>query len=319
VPGLFSELLKLQKVHGFKLAWVPRRAGERGAVDAGLLPNLLPGGRSVSDAEAVKEIAALWNVSTTDIPSGIGKDFTEIVVAAQSGNIDALIITGFDAEDTLDPSGTLVAVYAAGFVVSFEQRPTALTALADVVFPVAAVTEKSGTFVDWEGRGRPFTSAIRDNNAISDARVLSMLADAMDVFIGNGETIELRREFKQLSAPKSRAAAPHVKSEKSDGVVLSTWAQLIDNGVMQAGEPYLQATARDVVTRISHELADTLGVEDGDIITVSTSSGSISLPVVLVDGHAEMVWLPTNSADCAVRSLLHASHGSTVTVRKGRK
>ena len=319
VPGLFSELLKLQKAHGFKLAWVPRRAGERGAVDAGLLPNLLPGGRSVSEAEAVREIAALWKVSESDISSEVGKDFTEIIKAARAGSVDALVITGFDAEDTLDPSGTLEAVYAAGFVVSFEQRPTALTALADVVFPVAAVTEKSGTFVDWEGRPRPFTSAIRDNNAISDARVLSMLADAMDVFIGNGEVIELRREFKQLGAPKNRVAAPNVKGEKSDGVVLSTWPQLIDNGVMQAGEPYLQGTARDVVTRISHELAENLGVEDGDVITVSTSSGSISLPVVIVDAHAEMVWLPTNSADCAVRSLLHVSHGSTVKVRKGRK
>jgi len=210
-------------------------------------------------------------------------------------------------------------VYAAGFVVSFEQRPTALTALADVVFPVAAVTEKSGSFVDWEGRPRPFTAAIRDNNAISDARVLSMLADAMDVFIGNGETLELRREFKQLGTPAKRASAPTVKSSKANGVMLSTWAQLIDNGVMQSGEPYLQATARDVVARISHELADELDVEDGDVISVSTASGSVSLPVVIVDGHAEMVWLPTNSADSAIRSLLHAAHGSSVTVRKGRK
>ena len=37
---------------GARLAWVPRRAGERGAVEAGALPGLLPGGRPVADAGA---------------------------------------------------------------------------------------------------------------------------------------------------------------------------------------------------------------------------------------------------------------------------
>ncbi|MGA0856911.1 MAG: NADH-quinone oxidoreductase subunit G [Candidatus Nanopelagicales bacterium] len=319
VPGLLSELLKVKDSKNCKLAWVPRRAGERGAVDAGLLPNLLPGGRSVLDTEARLEFSKLWGVNHNDIPATVGKDFTEIVASAKAGNIDALLITGFDAEDTLDPTGTLEAVYAARFVVSFEQRPTAITALADVVFPVAAVTEKSGTFVDWEGRPRPFTTAIRDNNQMSDSRIVSMLADAMDVFIGSGETLELRREFKQLGAANARVKSPSVKASKVEGVTLSTWPQLIDNGVMQSGEPYLQATARDVVARISHELAESLNVADGDVISISTSSGTISLPIVIVEGHPEMVWLPTNSADSAVRSLLHAEHGSVVNVRKGRK
>jgi NADH-quinone oxidoreductase subunit G len=113
--------------------------------------------------------------------------------------------------------------------------------------------------------------------------------------------------------------SPSVKASKVEGVTLSTWPQLIDNGVMQSGEPYLQATARDVVARISHELAESLNVEDGDVISISTSTGRISLPIVIVDGHPDMVWLPTNSADSAVRSLLHAEHGSVVNVRKGRK
>ena len=37
-----------------------------------------------------------------------------------------------------------------------------VTELADVVFPVAAVPEKSGTYVDWEGRPRAFTTALAD-------------------------------------------------------------------------------------------------------------------------------------------------------------
>ena len=49
-----SELLRLRLAArtGARLAWVPRRAGDRGAVEAGCLPNLLPGGRPVTDTAA---------------------------------------------------------------------------------------------------------------------------------------------------------------------------------------------------------------------------------------------------------------------------
>ena len=45
VPGLLSALTTLCSESGAKLAWVPRRAGERGAIDAGLMPGVLPGGQ----------------------------------------------------------------------------------------------------------------------------------------------------------------------------------------------------------------------------------------------------------------------------------
>ena len=38
------------------------------------------------------------------------------------------------------------------FVVCLEQRESSVTALADVVLPVAAQAEKAGTFLNWEGR-----------------------------------------------------------------------------------------------------------------------------------------------------------------------
>ncbi|EUA23413.1 hypothetical protein I553_5566 [Mycobacterium xenopi 4042] len=45
VPGGLSAAARLADATGARLAWVPRRAGERGALEAGALPNLLPGGR----------------------------------------------------------------------------------------------------------------------------------------------------------------------------------------------------------------------------------------------------------------------------------
>src|SRR5690606_36664757 len=48
-PGALSALVRLSTPTGARVAWIPRRAGERGALDTGCLPGLLPGGRSVSD------------------------------------------------------------------------------------------------------------------------------------------------------------------------------------------------------------------------------------------------------------------------------
>ena len=43
--GALSAAADLAAGTGARIAWVPRRAGDRGAVEAGALPNLLPGGR----------------------------------------------------------------------------------------------------------------------------------------------------------------------------------------------------------------------------------------------------------------------------------
>ena len=51
-PGALSAAARLADATGAKLAWVPRRAGERGALDAGALGGLLPGGRPLADATA---------------------------------------------------------------------------------------------------------------------------------------------------------------------------------------------------------------------------------------------------------------------------
>ena len=83
-----------------------------------------------------------------------------ILAAAADGSLGALLVGGVDLDDLPDPDGARAAVDAAPFVVSLELRHSAVTDRADVVFPVAPVTEKAGTFVNWEGRLRPFDAAL---------------------------------------------------------------------------------------------------------------------------------------------------------------
>ena len=50
--GGLAAAARLAEGLGGRFAWVPRRAGDRGALDVGARPGLLPGGRPVGDAGA---------------------------------------------------------------------------------------------------------------------------------------------------------------------------------------------------------------------------------------------------------------------------
>ena len=68
------------------------------------------------------------------------------------------------------------------------------------------------------------------------------------------------------------------------------------------------------MARLSAATAATVGVGDGERVTVSTDAGAVTLPVLVTDMPDHVVWLPTNAADCAVRGTLHADAGDVVTL-----
>ena len=151
-------------------------------MEAGALPNLLPGGRPVADATARQQMAAAWNVDELPVSRG-SRHRQRSCAAARDGDLGALLIGGVELADLPDPDAALAAVDAAPFVVSLELRESAVTERADVVFPVAPVVEKGGSFVNWEGRIRPFEPSLH-TSAVPDLRVLSFLADEIGVDLG---------------------------------------------------------------------------------------------------------------------------------------
>ncbi|MEJ7705326.1 MAG: NADH-quinone oxidoreductase subunit G [Geodermatophilaceae bacterium] len=92
-PGALAMAAHLARTTGAKLAWVPRRAGERGAVEAGLLPGLLPGGYRLDDIDARAAVGAVWGV---EVPYAAGRDTAGILAAARAGELGGLIVGGVD-------------------------------------------------------------------------------------------------------------------------------------------------------------------------------------------------------------------------------
>ena len=150
-------------------------------------------------------------------------------------------------------------------MVSLELRVSAVTDRADVVLPVAAVAEKAGTFVNWEGRPGSFGAAL----AVPGARVgpagAGALADEMDVHLGLPDVAAARRELnalvpdvtssfprslprsREVSGPSSRQASASGRASASAAgtgtlqpgpgqAFLATWHNLLDAGRMQDGD-----------------------------------------------------------------------------------
>ncbi len=318
-PGALSAAAQLAETTGARLAWIPRRAGERGAIEAGAMPNLLPVGRPVADAGARAEVARAWGVAS--VPAEPGRDTGEILAAAAAGDLGALLVAGVDPADLPDPAAALAALDATPFIVSLEVRVSAVTDRADVVLPVAAVAEKAGTFVNWEGRGGTFTETLPVPGIRTELYVLGEIADEMDVHLGLPDPESARAEIARIGTWRGgRESAPVVPAEvqmapEAGEAVLATWSLLLDQGRMQDGEPYLAGTAQVACARVSAGTAAEAGVSDGDKVTVVTEHGSLTLPVDVTDMPDRVVWLPANSAGCAVRAQLAAGNGTRVTLR----
>ena len=319
VPGALSAVAALATATRARLAWVPRRAGERGAADAGALPRLLPLGRPVWEPGARAEVARAWGVAS--LPSEPGRDGGEILAAAAAGDLDALLIAGVDPGDLADEAAALDALEATPFIVSLEVRASAITDRADVVLPVAAVEEKAGTFVNWEGRPGSFGAVFGVPGVESDLQVLGRVADEMDVHLGLPDAAAARRELAGLGRWRgARDAMPAQEPQPAPyagpgQAVLATWHQLLDTGRMSDGEPFLAGTARPVVARMSAATAAEAGAGDGGKVVVSTAAGAVTADVRVTDMPNRVVWLPAHSPGCEVRRQLRAGHGTLVSLR----
>ena len=311
--GALSAVAKLVKESGAKLGWVPRRAGERGAIAAGALPNLLPGARPIEDASARVDIATAWSVDS--VPTTAGMSTEEII----NSDLQSILIGGVDP---MDISSDAKVKLAKKFIVSLEIRQSDITEIASVVLPVAAVVEKSGSFMDWQGKVRKFDAAVEQSLNRSDVRILSMLADEIGKPINLPTVKSAQSELSSLGNWDGNKPAMNLLAEKSktsagnDEAILTSWRNLLDKGSLQDGEENLAGTARDSVVVISKNRANSLGVKDKELLRVSNNYGAVTLPCLVEDIEDSSVWLPRNSLNSQLIRNLGVVGNSIVKVAK---
>ncbi len=298
VPGLLSAATQVAESTGARLAWVPRRAGDMGAIEAGCLPNLLPGGRPLSDATARVDLASAWGLPK--VASEAGLSAREQLQAAGDGRLQALVLAGVDPYDCEDPAAALASLEAAPFVISVEQRLSAAAQRADVVFPAALIEEQSGHFLNWEHRERPVALVTRAQaNPMTDLRILAALADALGSDLGFRTPAGARTDLEALGAWEGGRAtaqpveAPAATSREDGRLRLASWRELLDASSGNDHELALRATARPAVVRLAPETAEALGV--ADVVRVVARDSEVMLPLSVTPGMSpDVVWVPGN-------------------------
>ena len=311
-PGLLSEVVRLAERTHCRIQWVPRRAGERGGVEAGLLPGLLPFGRALASQEARESLA--WG----EIPAQRGLDATQMLEAAADGRVKALVVGGVDLRDFDDPAAARKALDQVDFLVSLEVRRSEVTDRADVVLPVAPPLEKNGTFINWEGRLRPFGQAIASRSQ-TDRLVFDALASEFGVDLGLHDLVGLYDQVNPLMQWNGQreefvqAKASELVEVGQGEALLATHKPMLDAGRLQDGASMLAGSARRPVVFASRATVAGFGIDEGEELTLSTQRGSITLPLQFADLPDGVVWVP----ECSQGSIVHESlgnFGSSVTL-----
>jgi NADH-quinone oxidoreductase subunit G len=185
-----------------KFAALGDYANSRGAADMGLLPDLLPGYVPVTDA------AQFGDEYGAELPKTAGLDMLQMFDAAQSGELAALYVVG---SNPVSRYGVDAAALKNTFLIVQDMFMTETAALADVIFPVANLYEKSGTVTNTYGDIQLVKKAADKSGVRADFELIVRLADRMGadpkklVPFGRG----VRADFGQSRGVQSGEADRH--------------------------------------------------------------------------------------------------------------
>lgn len=315
MPGALSAALRLAERTGARLAWIPRRAGDRGALEVGATPHMLPGGRPVVVTAAREEVAHKWGVDS--LPENAGRNTEQIIEALKSGELAGVILAGVDMADL--PAGAAEALEAASFVLSLEVRESEVSAVADVVLPVAPPSEKGGSFVNWEGRIRPFGQALTSVTK-PDRVVLNDVAEECGYELGLPTLADAVKEVTsffgyagaRLKAPED-AASVLLEPLNGPQARVASWNLMLGAGILVMAEDNLASAARAPYAVLSEATAKAAGLS-GERVVLSAAGGSVELPFRTDSQIPDaVVWIPQHSQGCRLADL-GVQAGQTVTL-----
>ncbi|MBI9076565.1 MAG: molybdopterin-dependent oxidoreductase [Desulfatibacillum sp.] len=308
-----------------------RENNQVGALDMGCVPNGLPGRDSLSDENARKTWGCAWASKISPDP---GLSLVQMIREADKGNLKALYIMGENPARSL-PNPPLVksALETVDFVVVQDVLMTETAQLAHMILPGAAFAEKQGAFTNMEGRIQPFHPVLPlPGSARPDWEILGMLAHKLGMEPRYSEIGDLQKEMARLILPYGETILNAKVSwvgdavQNGDPMALTTpvcWdgedpsagyaftavtgsVRLhLGSGTRTSQSPRVRAWDGQVSIEMSQTDAASLGIENGDPVTVVSKTGRMQGAARLVHGIAEgLVRVPAGVEGHALAGLL---------------
>ncbi|MFC5548619.1 NADH-quinone oxidoreductase subunit NuoG [Massilia aerilata] len=219
--------------------------------------------------------------------------------------------------DAANPQQAIKALQGAEMVVAMSAFKHGMD-YADVLLPISPFSETAGTFVNCEGRAQSFNGTVKPLGETRPAwkvlRVLGNLLGLSGFDYENSESIRdeaLGKGVTDLSSRLNNVAKQALVSAKFGNEADLKLERLADvpiyfaDAIARRSEPLLRtADAQAPLATISHKLAEVLGVQAGDMVTVQQGEGSATL-VAAID-----VRLPANVVRVAAAHQLTSSLGA---------
>jgi len=314
----------------------------QGALDMGLVPDLLPGYVPVGDAAGRKPFEQQWAAT---LPAEPGLSAPEILRAAAEGRIRALWIVGDEwLRSAPDRALAEQALAACDLVVVSELFLTETARRAHVVFPVCSFAEKEGVVVNCERRLQRAARAIAPKRGTRpDWEVFQAVARALGAGWSFRTAEDVFREIARLvpgyrgrswatlvplgpqwaleaPAAATLGAAREGAPPAGEGLWLLSGGTLFLQGSLSHRGRLLPKLAKAARARLHPAEARRLGVAEGDAVELAGPAGTLRLPAALdVEVPEGSVFVPYAHAEVELNRLgAPAGAGLKVVVRPAR-
>ncbi len=259
------------------------KANLQGAIDTGLHPDWLPGGRRAGDADARATLSRAWG--------------HEVVAPGEGGllpiddgrPLGLLYLAGQDPLGRWpNGAGGAEAVGRARAIIVQDAFLTETARLAHVVLPVAILAERRGSTVGADGVRRAFRRVMAPPAGLpQDEEIFQAVAAGLGVTLPAGRTLETELAA-AVGWPLPRvsvrrllpARAPAIRARRP-GIRLDASPQLFGSGSITERSRILQNLAPSIALRISPSDAAQIGVGNGDPVRLSSGDREALLRVRL--------------------------------------
>jgi NADH-quinone oxidoreductase subunit G len=268
------------------LSYLPEAANSVGGWLAGVLPHRVAGGRPAPAS---------------------GLDARAMLEAPRK----AYVLLGLEPEfDCWDPATALAAVKSAEFVVSLSAYASdSSKAYSQVLLPIAAFAETSGSYVNAEGRCQSFQGAVKPPGEARPAwKVLRVLGNTLQLpgfdYMDSQEILEEVLQTCEHIEPFNLVWNPSASLNALGSSDLWRVAEVplysVDATVRRAGALQQTVWAQPAGIAIHPELAIRLGLQNAAQAAVRQNGAEVVLPLVLDATVPEgCVWVPAGLRETA--------------------
>ena len=313
------------------IAFLPEDNNTLGAVEMGVVPDLLPGHQPFQDTKVRGRLASFWASKVSPVA---GLDFDQMMAQARDGRLQAMWVMGADPAHEWQPAAE--ALGRIPFLVVQDLFLTDTAKLADVILPAASFAEGDGSYFNLTGRMQVLRAGKRPpGEAKPDWWIILQLAkrladqsqqrawelDSPDDILD--EISKILPGYRGITFSKMgqsgwqppraqetrRRAFVRVESEPTPQntaypLTLVTGKVLYDRGTLLSRTEPAARLAPEATLLVHPSDAEQAGISDGDAVSIESSQGQVTLTARVTGEIVRgVVFAPLNVSDSPLSAL----------------